>query len=443
MGLIPGNLLVFNSGGHDSWVQKSTLNLFNNWVETEEATKWIPKNHTHFFGSIIKLGTYQLRCRINPFLTGTTRIFQYGNQGAKSIMQIRNIIGLAAFLGCGSPIAAQDYTNKLTPDESNAGYELLFNGTDLSNWHAYGGGEVSSVWRVRTNAPLGVRIENMQGTQQYILTNQKFKNFDFKADVQTPANGNSGIFFRYEEEAVSPFDFRSGPEFQICGPNAAQNDCTPGFFSFGACYNMFAPSSSNWSNPPGQWNQIRVIAFDSNYVHYGNGKKLLEYKIGTKEFEDAYGKSKYVRDGNNGRYYDIHSGGIMLQHHGEYGITFRNMKAKELDVHPLKREFPNGRWPDTLGQDMAFGRPAVSTNPSPQESMSRFVSVQAGPRHTHVKVRMKHEEFKALGLDGRPIEFRVEGDGDYLLERKSSSPNVVVIRISTKGRRMYKVVRLL
>ena len=122
---------------------------------------------------------------------------------------------------------------------------------------------------------------------------------------------------------------------------------------------MFPVASTiriTWYNPPGSWNQLRIIAYDSSYVHYGNGKKLLEYKIGTQAYLQAYNESKYVSDGNNGRYYHIHPGGILLQHHGEPGITFRNIKIKELNMHPFNREFKDGKWPDALAQTFVFGR---------------------------------------------------------------------------------------
>ena len=123
-------------------------------------------------------------------------------------------LAFATFSCLTSLVQAQDNINKLTSDESAAGYDLLFNGTNLTNWHNYGGADVSDAWKVRTNTPLGVRIEISSGTIQNILTDKPYKNFDFKVDVQTPANGNSGIFFRYEEEEPNAFDYRSGPEFQ-------------------------------------------------------------------------------------------------------------------------------------------------------------------------------------------------------------------------------------
>jgi hypothetical protein len=348
---------------------------------------------------------------------------------------------VAVVLGSATLSNAQDNINKLTPDETAASYDLLFNGTDLTGWHGYRTATVPDAWTVKTTTPLGARIENGNGNKINILTDKKFKNFDFKLEVQTPAGGNSGIFVRYEENSTSVADHRSGPETQICGPN--HSDCGSPKVAFGACYDMFPPKVTSWYNAPGSWNQLRIIAFDSNYVHYGNGKKLLEYKIGTQEFLTAYTSSKYASDGNNGRYYDIHPGGLMLQHHGEIGITFRNLKAKELDTHPFKREFKDGKWPDTLSQDFVFGKATTGLGRAPAGYPGPDISISAlGPMSTLVKVAGGHTGFEALGIDGGALPFRKTSDGCYLLDRARIGGGIAILRMRADGRAVSRIIGL-
>lgn len=348
-------------------------------------------------------------------------------------------VGLAGI--CASASAQE--VNELSTQESQAGYDLLFNGTNLSNWHSYRLTTVNDAWSVKTNAPLGPRIENGNSVnKQPILTNKKYTNFDLKVDVQTPAGGNSGIFTRYEEVATQAGNARSGPELQVCGPS--HNDCIGTTKHMGSCYDMFGVKESirtSWMNPPGQWNQIRIIAFDSNYVHYGNGKKLLEYKIGTAEFLAAYNSSKYVSDGNNGRYYHIHPGGILLQHHGETGITFRNLKAKELTVHPFKLEFKDGKWPETLEHGFAFGVP-TGVKLSPVQRALKGIAVEtAGPGLALIRIADSHSGFQALGPDGRALEVRKVGTA-YLISDGDVAPGVAVVRARIGGRLLSKVISL-
>lgn len=74
------------------------------------------------------------------------------------------------------------------------GWISLFNGRDLSGWKASEGVE----WKV---------IDGMIATppkRSHLFTEQKFKNFDFKADVLTKPGSNSGIYFHTEPEDTWP-----------------------------------------------------------------------------------------------------------------------------------------------------------------------------------------------------------------------------------------------
>jgi hypothetical protein len=341
-----------------------------------------------------------------------------------------------------SSLQAQE-ANKLTAQETEMGYDLLFNGTNLSNWHAYRQAAVTDAWTVKTNAPLGPRIENQEGTKLPILTNKKYKNFDLKVDVMVNQSGNSGIFTRYEENATSFQNFRTGPEMQLCGPD--NHDCAGTTKHHGSCYDMFGVKESirnTWYKAPGQWNQFRIVVYDSNYVHYGNGQKLLEYKIGSPDFIRAYNASKYVDDGNNGRYYDIHPGGILLQHHGENGQAFRNIKVKELEIHPFKQEFPDGKWPDVLSQDFTF-RKLSSHAVSPEMASPLALSVTQGASGmTLVTVSSRHADFRVSRIDGRAVPFRKMSESVYSIARGNNLPGIVIVRLRAGGSTLTKIVNL-
>ncbi len=348
---------------------------------------------------------------------------------------------IAAGIGNLLTLAQAQDINKLSSAETSAGYDLLFNGTDFKGWHGYRMTTIPDAWTVKTNAPLGTRIENGNGNKQYLMTDKKYKNYDLKLEVQVPANANSGVFTRYEENASSPGDHRSGPETQVCG--SSDVDCASSVHFFGACYDMFGPKITNWANPSGQWNQLRIIAFDSNIVHYGNGKKIVEYKIGTQEFLTAYAKSKYASDGNNGRYYDIHPGSFMLQHHGETGVTFRNLRAKELTVHPFKQEFTDGKWPETLPMDFVFGATTKAVAPSPSRAaIPEIHATAAGSRETLVKVSGQFSSVEILGIDGRALAFRKTAGGDYLIQRGRNAAEIAIVRVRSEAGLHSKVISL-
>lgn len=349
--------------------------------------------------------------------------------------EIRRPLIAGWLIGFLATWAAAQMENTLTPAESTAGYDLLFNGSDLNDWHAYRSTELpGNSFAVKTDGPLGPRFEIVPGRQP-ILTDKKFRNFDLKVDVKVPSIGVSGIFTRYEEISVDPNHSASGPWFLLCSPESG-GECGGNGYSFGASYDLFRveePLRFSWHDTAGTWNRVRIIAYDSNYVHYGNGKKLLEYKIGTPEFFEAYNRSKFAYDGNNGRYYDIHFGGFMIQHHGEPGFAFRNFKAKELEVHPFRREFPDGSWPDSLPQDFVFGT-APSAFHGERIAQRGFTSRRSGSGETLLQFASPPTDLRAAGIDGRAMQLRDLGRGVFAIPRQERNPGIIFLRFTLDGK---------
>jgi hypothetical protein len=371
----------------------------------------------------------------------------------KKSQYLGSAIFLASVFAAGP--GAQGH-NELGAAEIRAGYDLLFNGSDLEDWHAYQSNVVTDAWTVRTTEPLGPRIEIGNGNKKPILTDKRFMNFDLKIDVKVPSGGEGGIFTRYEEDAPDFATRRSGPEFQICGPNTF--DCAGPLYGFGSSYDMFPVRDSirnTWYSSPESWNQIRIVAYDSSYVHYGNGKKLLEYKLGTPEFMAAYEASRYIVDGNEGRFYHIHPGGFLLQHHGTVGLAFRNVKAKELKIHPFLQEFPDGKWPEVLPQEFVFGKrgcadPSAANYDSTAEvsvpgrchplgmvsrdhSRAFPISIRyAGSGTTLVSIPFEHRDFRLMGLDGRAIQYLKTGEGSYSIPGNRTR-GIAVMRLQAGG----------
>jgi len=373
-------------------------------------------------------------------------------------------IGLKALVLMGviftGTVYSQISENKLSLQEEKAGYDLLFNGTDLNNWHAYRTNAVTNAWTVKSDGKLGARIENQSGDKLPILTNKKYQNFDLKINWQCPENGNSGIFIRYLEVAATANNKRSGPEAQVVGPkhsDGQNQNHTPG-----AAYDMFPVPDSlrhQWTNVSGTWNEFRIIAYDSNIVHYGNGIKLLEYKIGTPEYMVAYNKSKYAGDGNNGMYYDLHEGSFLLQHHGEIGITYRNIKAKKLSVHPFLQEFPKGKWPDILAQSYVLGKRGCTVASSPnydstaevgdgscvssvyqKEMVNLKVGLEKRGGQFLIKLPMKYSKVNLYKINGSKIEIQKMGRLNYVVNEEQITSGLYFLTVRVGRQRFSKLL---
>jgi hypothetical protein len=224
--------------------------------------------------------------------------------------------------------------NVLTPGEVQAGYQLLFNGTDFTGWKSFHKTLTPASWKVTTEDDHKVIEVNSLEDRGHIFTKDStFQDFDLKVEWNVSVAGNSGIFIRYREDASNSDDWggTSGPEAQVV--DVAHSDGQKPLHRAGTCYDLFPlnAGADNWWKPAGQWNQFRIIAHKGHVAHYGNGKKLLEYEMLTPAWTQAFEASKYR---TQAVYKTIHRGAIYLQHHGELHIKYRSLRIKKLTTDP-------------------------------------------------------------------------------------------------------------
>lgn len=234
----------------------------------------------------------------------------------------------AAGLALAAMTRAQVH-NALTTEEEKSGYQLLFNGTDLSTFKTYKSTTPPASWVVQQDGDAKAIVVTAGGVGHLITKQADFQNFDLKIEWKVPTKGNSGIFIRYLE--IDAWGGASGPEAQVVDIN--HSDGQQALHRAGTCYDLFPllQGRDNWWKPTGEWNQFRIVAYNNKVAHYGNGRKVTEYDFSSKAFNDAYLASKYRTYPN---YKTIHAGAIYLQHHGETGIKYRNMRIKKLDKDP-------------------------------------------------------------------------------------------------------------
>lgn len=243
---------------------------------------------------------------------------------------------LTLLLAAATTVSAQK--NTLTPEEAASGYQLLFNGTNLNGWRGWNSLTPPTTWAVVAESTWNV-IRNTQGTANPLITaDSSFQNFDLKYEYWIPSEANSGVFIRYNFYGKDSWGGNSGPETQIAALN--NSDGTDAKHRNGTCYDMFGllTGSINWDKTrlnntknDSVYHQFRIIAFNNRIAHYGNGVKLLEYDMKSTAYNTAYTASKYK---DYPTYKTVHPGGVYLQHHGEYGVRFRNLRIKKLTESP-------------------------------------------------------------------------------------------------------------
>lgn len=215
-------------------------------------------------------------------------------------------------------VAAGDASvNTLTPEEKEAGWTLLFNGTDLTGWKCSNGRPVQS--RIED----GALVPHRSGG--YLIIHEKtFGDFILKCDVRwEDPRCNSGIFFRVEDPA-NPV--HTGFEIQVMsGKGHGRHD-------FGAIYDLAAPSK-NAARPTGEWNEVMIHCAGPEIRVTVNGELVTSMNCddfhqpgfcpdGSRHKFKLNGKPRAVKD-------FARSGFLGFQDHG-HKVWYRNVKLLEL-----------------------------------------------------------------------------------------------------------------
>jgi hypothetical protein len=143
--------------------------------------------------------------------------------------------------------------------------------------------------------------------------------------------GNSGLKYYVKEELTSEGSYGYGLEYQILDddnhPWMLEGKMSPNdYHTIGALYEFFAPSETKVVKPLGQWNTSRIVSHKNQVEHWLNGRKVLSYERGGKEYKEQLNKSKFKDIENFGQ---EERGHILLQDHGSL-VYFRNIKIREL-----------------------------------------------------------------------------------------------------------------
>ncbi len=213
--------------------------------------------------------------------------------------------------------AAPAEDNQLTPAEKGEGWQLLFNGKDLTGW------------KCNNDKPIATQIEDgalvpYESGGYLIIHEQPFGDFVLSCDVRfEDAHCNSGIFFRVEDPK-NPVN--TGFEVQVM---AGQET---GKHQMGAIYDLVA-TTKNAGKPTGEWNHIVIRCEGATIVVTVNGEQVSQ--INCDEFDEPGvcpdGEShKYKLKGKPRAVKDFaRTGYLGFQDHG-HKVWYKNVKLLEL-----------------------------------------------------------------------------------------------------------------
>jgi 3-keto-disaccharide hydrolase len=209
--------------------------------------------------------------------------------------------------------------NTLTEQEQADGWELLFDGQTLDKWRGYKVDDVPAGWVIQDQSVTRIGQDGWID----LVTRETFDDFELSLEWKISEAGNSGIFFNVTEDHEHPWD--SGPEMQILD-NTHHGDGADPRTSAGANYALHAPTQDA-TRPVGEFNHVRIIVRGNHVEHHLNGVKLLEYELGSDQWQKLVADSKFSQMPAYGQ---SPAGHIALQDHGD-PVSFRNIKIRRLE----------------------------------------------------------------------------------------------------------------
>jgi len=200
---------------------------------------------------------------------------------------------------------------------TRAPWRALLEGSSLAAWRGYKTETVPAGWRMDDGALVKGR------PVADIVSKDEFGDFELELEWKIGEAGNSGIFYRGTEE----YDhiYWTAPEYQLLDDIEAADNKTR-LTCAGAAYALY-PSPPGHLKPVGDWNLARIVARGNHVEHWLNGVKLLEYELGSPDWEAKVKASKFNAWPNYGR---AKRGHIALQGDHEGSLAFRNIRIREL-----------------------------------------------------------------------------------------------------------------
>ncbi len=221
--------------------------------------------------------------------------------------------------------------NQLTYQESQRGWEMLWDGKTSNGWRgARLDGFPDEGWSME-NEELNVLAsgggESEAGGD--IVTTETYGDFELKVDFKLSEGANSGIKYYVDTDLKKGPGSSIGLEYQLLDdvrhPDAKLGN-HEGSRTLASLYDLIQADVSKPSNPIGNWNTAHIISKGNHVEHWLNGVKVLEYERKSDDYRQLVAESKYVDWPNFG---EADQGHILLQDHGDL-VSFKNIKIKKI-----------------------------------------------------------------------------------------------------------------
>ena len=215
-----------------------------------------------------------------------------------------------------------DENNRLTTEEKEQGWTLLFDGGSTAGWHLYNKKNTTAGWIARNGV---LEVDTVNKTEVNDLVSDKsYTDFDLQFEWKLAKNGNSGVFINVMERPDITTAWATGPEYQLLDPAHADN--AHPVKKAGALFALDAQKNPVQAKPAGEWNQSRIKQVNGKVEFYLNGVLTVQEDFTVPAWQDSVSHTHFKNFPEFGK---RTSGHIALQDWAS-GVAFRNIKIREL-----------------------------------------------------------------------------------------------------------------
>jgi hypothetical protein len=226
--------------------------------------------------------------------------------------------------------------NTLTDAERRARWRLLFDGRTFDGWRGLGYDSVPTAhWKIANGTIRKLadgQVPRLPDGQPAaggdLMTRDTFRDFELTWEWKISRAGNSGVKYNVSEEismAAAPNHAALGFEYQMLDDSLHEDNKVPSHRA-GALYDLIPPNAGKILAPVGEWNTSRILFRGNHGEHWLNGKKVVEFELGTPQMDSLMAQSKY-RDIKG--FAQKRAGHIVLQDHVDE-VYFRSIKIRVL-----------------------------------------------------------------------------------------------------------------
>ncbi len=190
---------------------------------------------------------------------------------------------------------------------------------DLSNWEMYSQDQLEG-WEVVDDE---LRASGAGwDAEKDLITKEDYENFELELEWKIDSANSSGIFYLVPKDGIHQI-YELAPEYQVMDDANWPSELKPNQRTAGN-YAMHEPVGAQ-PKPTGGWNTTRIVVRQPHVEHWLNGKKVVDYEIGSADWHARKAQDKWADVDD---YATATSGRIGLQNAGK--VAYRNIRIKRL-----------------------------------------------------------------------------------------------------------------